>query len=85
MFHLGQTEAVIVLVVIFILFGHRLPSVMRYLGRGAIEFRSVEFYERRRWPREPLVNALQMYLIGVGIILVLTVFVVAAGQLLSRG
>jgi TatA/E family protein of Tat protein translocase len=30
----GQTEIIIVLVVIFILFGHRLPSVMRNLGRG---------------------------------------------------
>jgi sec-independent protein translocase protein TatA len=30
---------IIILVVIFILFGHRLPSVMRSLGRGVVEFK----------------------------------------------
>jgi sec-independent protein translocase protein TatA len=39
MFGIGQTELIIVLVVIFILFGHRLPSVMRSLGRGVVEFK----------------------------------------------
>ena len=36
---IGQTEIIIILVVIFILFGHRLPSVMRSLGRGVVEFK----------------------------------------------
>jgi sec-independent protein translocase protein TatA len=36
---IGQTELIIILVVIFILFGHRLPSVMRSLGRGVVEFK----------------------------------------------
>lgn len=39
MFGVGQTELIIILVVIFILFGHRLPSVMRSLGRGVVEFK----------------------------------------------
>jgi sec-independent protein translocase protein TatA len=38
-FGVGQTELIILLVVIFILFGHRLPSVMRSLGRGVTEFK----------------------------------------------
>jgi sec-independent protein translocase protein TatA len=36
---IGQWELIIILVVIFILFGHRLPSVMRSLGRGVVEFK----------------------------------------------
>jgi len=36
---IGQTELIIFLVVFFILFGHRLPSVMRSLGRGVVEFK----------------------------------------------
>jgi sec-independent protein translocase protein TatA len=36
---IGWTETLVVLVVIFILFGHRLPSVMRSLGRGVVEFK----------------------------------------------
>ena len=39
MFGIGQWEVIIILVVIFILFGHRLPSVMRSLGRGVVEFK----------------------------------------------
>ena len=39
MFGIGHTELIIILVVIFILFGHRLPSVMRSLGRGVVEFK----------------------------------------------
>ena len=35
----GQTELVIALVVVFILFGHRLPSGMRYLGRWVVDSR----------------------------------------------
>lgn len=36
---LGQYEIIIVLVVILLLFGNRLPSVMRSLGRGVVEFK----------------------------------------------
>ena len=39
MFGIGQWEVIIILVVIFILFGHRLPSVMRSLGQGVVEFK----------------------------------------------
>jgi len=39
MFGIGHWELVVVVLVIFILFGHRLPSVMRSLGRGVVEFK----------------------------------------------
>jgi sec-independent protein translocase protein TatA len=39
MFGVGYQEMIIVLIVVFILFGHRLPSVMRSLGRGVVEFK----------------------------------------------
>ena len=39
MFGIGQTELLVILVVIFILFGHRLPGVMRSLGSGIVEFK----------------------------------------------
>jgi sec-independent protein translocase protein TatA len=39
MFGIGQWELIIILVVIFLLFGNRLPSVMRSLGRGVVEFK----------------------------------------------
>jgi sec-independent protein translocase protein TatA len=39
MFGIGYQEMIIVLIVVFILFGHRLPSVMRSLGRGVVEFK----------------------------------------------
>jgi sec-independent protein translocase protein TatA len=39
MFGFGHWELIIILLVIFILFGHRLPSVMRSLGRGVVEFK----------------------------------------------
>jgi len=35
----GHLELLIVAVVILLLFGHRLPSVMRSLGRGVVEFK----------------------------------------------
>ncbi len=35
----GPTELLIVGVVVLLLFGHRLPSVMRSLGRGVVEFK----------------------------------------------
>lgn len=38
MFGLGPMEMVIVGVIVLLLFGNRLPSVMRSLGRGITEF-----------------------------------------------
>lgn len=35
----GHVELLIVLAVMLLLFGHRLPSVMRSLGRGVVEFK----------------------------------------------
>ena len=35
----GHTELIIVLVVVLLLFGNRLPSVMRSMGRGVVEFK----------------------------------------------
>ena len=39
MFGIGQWELIVIVIVIFILFGHRLPSVMRSMGRGIVEFK----------------------------------------------
>ncbi len=39
MFGIGHWEVLLIVLVIFILFGHRLPSVMRSLGRGVTEFK----------------------------------------------
>ena len=39
MFGLGHYEILIVGAVILLLFGHRLPSLMRSLGRGVVEFK----------------------------------------------
>lgn len=39
MFGIGSQELLIVAVVALLLFGHRLPSVMRSLGRGVVEFK----------------------------------------------
>ncbi len=39
MFGIGTTEMIVVMVVILVLFGHRLPSVMRSMGRGIKEFK----------------------------------------------
>lgn len=38
MFGIGPMEMVIVGVIVLLLFGNRLPSVMRSLGRGITEF-----------------------------------------------
>ena len=35
---LGPTELVIIGIIVLLLFGNRLPSVMRSLGRGVVEF-----------------------------------------------
>lgn len=39
MFGIGTTELLVVMAVMLLLFGHRLPSVMRSLGRGVVEFK----------------------------------------------
>jgi sec-independent protein translocase protein TatA len=36
---LGTWEAVVIAVVVLILFGNRIPAVMRSLGRGVVEFK----------------------------------------------
>ena len=38
-FLMGPTEWIIVLVVALLLFGRRLPEVMRNLGKGIVEFK----------------------------------------------
>ena len=35
----GHLELLIIGVIILLLFGHRLPSLMRSLGRGVVEFK----------------------------------------------
>jgi sec-independent protein translocase protein TatA len=35
----GPMELVIIMAIMLLLFGHRLPSVMRSLGRGVVEFK----------------------------------------------
>ena len=81
-FGIGQTELIIILVVIFILFGHQLPSVMRSLGRGVMGFPPDSIYVQR--PREPSASTLDMWVIGGGILLILTIFAVVFGQVLLR-
>lgn len=39
MFGIGMQEMIIVMVIVLVLFGHRLPSVMRSMGRGIKEFK----------------------------------------------
>lgn len=39
MFNLGGTEMLVILVVLLLIFGSRLPSIMRSLGRSATEFK----------------------------------------------
>jgi len=39
MFGLGTQELLILAVIVLLLFGNRLPSVMRSLGRGVVEFK----------------------------------------------
>jgi sec-independent protein translocase protein TatA len=38
-FGVGPTELIVLSIVVLLLFGNRLPSVMRSLGRGVIEFK----------------------------------------------
>jgi sec-independent protein translocase protein TatA len=56
MFGLGTTELIIVGAVVLLLFGSRLPKVMRSLGEGIVEFkRGVQGIEEGRsaGPHEP--------------------------------
>lgn len=55
MFGLGPTELLIVAAVVLLLFGTRLPKVMRSLGEGIVEFkRGVQGIEDTgTGPREP--------------------------------
>ena len=39
MFGIGMPELVILAIIVLLLFGNRLPSVMRSLGRGVVEFK----------------------------------------------
>lgn len=39
MFGINQWELLIILVILLVLFGHRLPSMMRSLGRSVTEFK----------------------------------------------
>ncbi|HPP51652.1 MAG TPA: twin-arginine translocase TatA/TatE family subunit [Thermoguttaceae bacterium] len=38
-FGIGTTELLVIAILTLILFGNRLPSVMRSLGRGVVEFK----------------------------------------------
>lgn len=52
MFGLGVPELLICAVILLLLFGNRLPTVMRSLGRGVIEFKrgAQEVEEEMRHP-----------------------------------
>ncbi|MFM2097018.1 MAG: hypothetical protein RIS70_4142 [Planctomycetota bacterium] len=39
MFGIGHWELIIIAIIVLVLFGHRLPTVMRSLGRGVVEFK----------------------------------------------
>jgi sec-independent protein translocase protein TatA len=39
MFGLGPTEYIVIALIVLLLFGNRLPSAMRSLGRGVVEFK----------------------------------------------
>jgi sec-independent protein translocase protein TatA len=39
MFGIGTTEFLIIMFIALLLFGNRLPGVMRSLGRGVVEFK----------------------------------------------
>jgi sec-independent protein translocase protein TatA len=54
MFGLGVYELMVVGLVVLLLFGSRLPKVMRSLGEGIVEFkRGVQGIEDAGGPREP--------------------------------
>jgi len=39
MFGIGHTELIVIAIVVLVLFGSRLPTVMRSLGRSVVEFK----------------------------------------------
>ncbi len=39
MFGIGHWELIVIAVIVLLLFGNRLPSTMRSLGRGVVEFK----------------------------------------------
>jgi sec-independent protein translocase protein TatA len=39
MLGLGPTELIVLCVIVLLLFGNRLPSVMRSMGKGIVEFK----------------------------------------------
>ena len=52
MFRIGHWEIILLLLVLFILFGHRLPGLMRHLGRRVVAFREPGI-GRVRYRQEP--------------------------------
>jgi len=53
-FGLGPTELIIFAFVVLLLFGNRLPSVMRSLGKGVVEFKKgVSGVDDDEAPTEP--------------------------------
>lgn len=76
-FGIGHTEIIVVLVVIFILFGHRLPSIMRVLGRGIVDMKMNPYELRREYDRR-LLTALD----GLMVVVLMVVVVLAAFVLL---
>jgi sec-independent protein translocase protein TatA len=39
MFGIGTTELIVIAIIVLVLFGTRLPKVMRSLGQGVVEFK----------------------------------------------
>ena len=74
-FGIGYWEITVILIVIFILFGHRLPGVMRLLGRSVVDSRQ-RLLEVDRQRAVLACLALLAFLIGA---LAVTLFRVISG------